>query len=126
MTTVDERRSVLSRIAHDVGKHVARAAINVRDGETPPVLIDMMAKDLYALRDGARASAVLRAMLGEAGERVRSDARLGRCVALLAEADRLETSLRAHRPEAVQRCATIAREVRELLLEAARDAGGPT
>ena len=115
-------RRALVAIAHDVGKHVARTAVNLRGARIPPVLADMLAKDLYALRDGARASAVLAAMVAAAGAAVASDARVARSKELLAEADELEGRVRAGEPEAIARVATIACEVRDLLRAASLDA----
>jgi hypothetical protein len=117
--STDETRRALAAIAHDVGKHVARTAVNLRGGEVPEVLAGMLAKDLYALRDGARASAVLDAMVEEAGAAVASDARVARSKELLADADRLEEGVRAREPDAIARAAAIACEVRDLLRAAA-------
>ena len=51
------------RLAHDVGKYVARAARNLpASGPVPAVLVGMLVDDLFALRDGQPASAVFVSM----------------------------------------------------------------
>jgi len=112
-------RTALGRIAHDVGKHVARTAMNIRDGAVPDVLVDMLAADLFSLRDGERASAVLGRLTAEAGAAAAASPEVARCASLLAEADALEAALRNREPGAVARCAAIAREVHALLRQAA-------
>jgi hypothetical protein len=102
-----------SRLLHDVGKYVARTARNL-DFTLPvppePALVAMLACDLYALRDGRRASAVLDELsVGLSGPS------LERARARLAEADALEPRLRAGDPAAVARGAAIACEVEALL-----------
>jgi hypothetical protein len=113
--------TLAARLAHDVGKYIARAAKNIRGDDVPPVLVDMLASDLYELRDGRRASEIF-------AERVASladlaDPRLGEVAQLLVEADRLEPQLRAAAPDAVARGAEIALRVAALLGAVARDAG---
>ncbi len=116
-----------ARLAHDVGKYVARAARNVREGEVPPPLVDMLVTDLYLLKDGQRASAVLARLLADHGPEVAADVDVARAVALLGEADALEAGVRGGRAEDVRRAAAIAREVEERLRSAAERArgGGP-
>ena len=48
----------LARLVHDVGKYVARTARNLPAAPTPEML-DMLVRDLYELRPGRRASALL-------------------------------------------------------------------
>jgi len=99
-----------ARLLHDVGKYVARTARNLPAGTAPPALVAMLARDLYALRDGKRASVVLDELaVGLAGPS------LERARARLAEADALEQPLRAGDPIAVARGANIACEVEALL-----------
>ena len=121
--TGGETQRALAAIAHDVGKHVARTAVNLRGGEVPEVLAAMLAKDLYALRDGRRASSVLAAMITAAGEAVASNARVARSVSLLAEVDALEAGVVARERAAIARAAAIACEVRDLLRAAALEGG---
>lgn len=113
---------MLARVAHDVGKHVARAACNIRPGEpAPPALVDMLARDLYALRDGARASRVLEEAVARSSA-LGVEESVRRCRALLREADALEAKVRAGEADAVDRAAAIAREVHEVLRGATRAA----
>lgn len=121
----DDRRRMLARVAHDVGKHVARAACNIRPGEpAPPALVDMLARDLYALRGGARASQVLEESVARSGGSLDTEQSVRRCRALLREADALEAEVRAGVGDAVGRAAEIAREVHEVLRAATRAAAG--
>jgi hypothetical protein len=93
------------QLVHDVGKYVARTARNLPPAPQAPTaeMVDMLARDLYALRPGQRASAVLAALAGDADEPAVADAR-----ALLAEADALEPRVRAAEPAAVVRVAALA------------------
>lgn len=118
MTAEDQARW-LARLAHDVGKYVARTARNIPDGPVPEVLVGMLARDLYELEEGKRASQVLEARLGETAA---ADEQLRCAVALLQEADALEGPVRLGEPGAVRRAASIAVEVSELLRAAARGA----
>jgi hypothetical protein len=90
------------QLVHDVGKYVARTARNLPASPTAD-MIDMLARDLYQLRPGQRASTVLAALAGDADEPAVADAR-----ALLAEADALEPRVRAGEPAAVARAAALA------------------
>jgi hypothetical protein len=122
---------VATKIAHDVGKYVARMARNLPpgDGPAPAALVGMLAKDLYETRAGMRASAVLDALAGEAAE-IAGDARVKRARVLLAEADGIETAVRAGEAAAVRRGAAIALEVegllRDVAVSAKREAGAGT
>jgi hypothetical protein len=100
------------RLAHDVGKYVARAAHNLRPGErAAPAVVAMLAADLYALPGGRRASS----LFDELAAPLDGDPRIERARALLAEADSLEGALRAGAPDAVERGRAIALEVERLL-----------
>jgi hypothetical protein len=110
-------RRTLQRLAHDVGKYVARTARNLPPGPPDPELVRMLARDLYALGEGRRASAVLSELAGALASPA-----LDRARALLAEADALEAALRAGDRAAVERGAAIAREVETLLRGLAEDA----
>jgi hypothetical protein len=104
------------RLLHDVGKYVARTAKNVRPNEdVPGVLTGMLARDLFELRDGTRASAVFAELSEGAGE----DPKLEEVRSLLAEADDIEPRLRAGDRAAVRRGAEIALRVEALLRELA-------
>ena len=93
------------RLAHDVGKYVARAARNLpASAPVPAVLVGMLVDDLFALRDGQPASAVfaeLRAELEERGEEPRLDAVEAHLVAI----DALEEAVRRGEDGAVRAAA---------------------
>ena len=110
--------SAAARLSHDVGKYVARTAMNLPDGPVPRILVDMLAKDLYAL-DGTRPAS---AVLAERAAGI-ADARVERCRLLLAEVDGLEERVRAGEDAAVRRAAAAAMEVRTLLAAYAKERG---
>jgi hypothetical protein len=90
-------------LVHDVGKYVARTARNLPAQPTAE-MIAMLARDLYELRPGRRASALLAELADGAGDEPPiADAR-----ALLAEVDTLEAAVRAGEPAAVARAARLA------------------
>jgi hypothetical protein len=103
------RAQAARRLAHDVGKYVARAARNL-DGAPDAALLAMLVRDLYGL-GGERASTVC-ARLGAALD---GDARAAAAQALLVEADGLEARVRAGEPAAVARAAALALEVERRL-----------
>jgi hypothetical protein len=107
-------RSQLARLVHDVGKYVARTARNLPAAPTAE-MIDMLARDLYELRPGRRASAVL-------AELAPGEPALDGVRALLAEADALEPSVRAGGSAAVTRASAIACEVERRLRALAESA----
>jgi len=109
-----------ARLAHDVGKYVARAARNIRSEPVPRALVDMLASDLYELSGGRRASEVFAERAPALAEL--ADARLEEVGRLLVEADRMEPELRGAAPAAVARGAEIALRVAALLAAVARDA----
>lgn len=118
----DDRTKLAARVAHDVGKYVAMTARNLDAGRAPSAaLLSMLVRDLYALRDGERASSVL-ARLAAPLRALGPDARLDRAMELLGEADALEPSVRAAELAAVSRAAAIALEVEALLRSVAREA----
>lgn len=117
-----EAATLAARLAHDVGKYVARAARNLPDGDVPEVLVEMLAADLYALDGSRRASEVFAHRSAEL-RRLRPDARLDEAEALLSEADRLEPAVRAGEIEAVRRAAECALGVADRLRALARELG---
>ncbi len=98
-------RELAARLAHDVGKYVARIARNVPpEGPFPAALAPLLAKDLYALPGGERAS--------EAFARLAPDEpRMAPVRAALAEIDALEAAVRAGEPEACRRAGARPRGV---------------
>jgi len=116
-----ERTKLAARLAHDVGKYVAMTARNLApDRPASEALVAMLARDLYALRGGERASAVL-ARVAAPLLALGPDARVAQAAALLAEADALEARVRGGHAEAVARAGAIAREVEQLLRAVARE-----
>lgn len=106
---------IAARLAHDVGKYVARVARNLPPaGAVPAPLVAMLVKDLFELQKGKRASAVLSELAGDLEPIVR-DERVARARELLAEADTLEPRIRAGDADAVRRGAQIALEVESSL-----------
>ncbi|MSP62693.1 MAG: hypothetical protein EXR72_20660 [Myxococcales bacterium] len=107
-----------ARLAHDVGKYIARTARNLPPGAPlDEELSAMLARDLYDL-DGMRASERFARLAAP----LLRDARLDEARALLAEVDGLEPALRARDPAAVARAAAIALTVERLLRALAREA----
>lgn len=104
-----------ARLVHDVAKYVARTARNLPATPTPD-MVAMLARDLYELRPGRRASS----LFAELAPPLPAFAEVR---ALFAEADALEAAVRAGDAGAVARAAAIACEVeqriRQLALEGA-------
>jgi hypothetical protein len=131
------------RLAHDVGKYVARTARNLPpQGPLDGELVAMLARDLYELGAGrARASQVLDDLARPITEWRREETvsgypnclsrydvqmsaardRVGAARALLVEADALEARLRGGDAAAVARGAAVACEVETILRALARE-----
>ena len=108
-----------ARLAHDVGKYVARVARNVPPGEpVPAALLPLLLDDLYALPAGGRASARFDELA-----RGLADPRLAAARARLAEIDALEARVRAGEEEATVLACAAARAVEEALRAVAAGAG---
>lgn len=109
-------REIAARLAHDVGKYVARIARNVPpDGPFPAALAPLLVKDLYALPGGARASEAFARLAPD-------DPRMAPVRAALAEIDALEASVRAAEPDACRRACMRALEVEAALRAYAAEA----
>jgi hypothetical protein len=108
-------REARSRLLHDVGKYVARTARNLPDGPLDRELIDMVARDLYELKPGRRASQIF-------DELAEPDARLQEIRPFLTAIDKLETRVRAYEEAAVRGAAALAIEVERRLRDFAGDA----
>lgn len=94
-------------LVHDVGKYITRVARNLpKDGPVPPVLVGMLAKDLYETHRGRRASVRFEELASDVPDEPRSAVR-----ALLSEIDALESSVRGGDAVAVRRAAALALEV---------------
>jgi hypothetical protein len=104
-----------SRLYHDVGKYVARTARNLPDGKLERDLIEMLVRDLYALKPGRRASAVF--------EELREpDPRLEEVRQFFVAIDNLEPLVREHDEAAVRGAAALALEVERRLRDYAKEA----
>jgi hypothetical protein len=100
-----------ARLAHDVGKYVARIAHNIGDGPIPSALAGLLARDLYELPGDRRASVVFeerRADLPDAPE-------LSEATAHLEAIDALEKRVRAGEEEAMREAAKHALAVERSL-----------
>ncbi len=98
------------RIAHDVGKYVARTARNLPEGKAPAVLVGMLLTDLYGSAREPRASARLDALAGAS-----ADASIVAARERLAAVDALEADVRAGDERAIRRAAALALEVEAIL-----------
>jgi hypothetical protein len=108
-------REARMRLLHDVGKYVARTARNLPDGALDRELIDMVARDLYELKPGRRASAVF-------DELAQPDARLAEIRQFLVAVDKLEDRVRSGDEAAVRGAAALALEVERRLRDFAAEA----
>ena len=111
--TRSAQQRILDRLAHDVGKHIARAATNMHTAVPSANVIRMLIDDLYALDGRQRASHVFRELVAELDPAARPG--LTRVVHALDEIDALETRVRKAEPDALLRAAALAREVRDVL-----------
>lgn len=115
---MSERRRLTARLAHDVGKYVARMARNVADaGPVPPALLPLICKDLYALPGDRRASE----RFEELACALEPDPRLERARAHLRAIDALEPRLRDGDLDAALEACRAAREVERALRELAKE-----
>jgi hypothetical protein len=105
---------ILDRLAHDVGKYVARAARNIpaEPAAMPAILLELLIKDLYCLDGKVRASAVFDRI---ANDLVSAPAEVALARARLVDIDALEDSVRSGEPAAIAHVSRLAREVEELL-----------
>ncbi len=114
-------RRLAARLAHDVGKYVARTARNLpRGAPLDDELLAMLARDLYELGpERRRASALFDALVLEADRNERSFREVR---ALLDELAGLEARVRGGERAAVERGCAIALTVEERLRALAREA----
>ncbi|RLB53725.1 MAG: hypothetical protein DRJ42_11165 [Deltaproteobacteria bacterium] len=111
-----------ARLAHDVGKYVARIAHNIGSGPIPVALAGLLAGDLYDLGAGRSASQVFAdyaAVLGEEPE-------LQAVAARLEAVDALEAGVRAGDQDSMREAAAhaLAIEVELRALAARKGQGG--
>ena len=121
----DERakvRRITATLAHDVGKYVAMTARNLPRGGVPPErLVAALARDLYELEAGRRASEVFARIVEPLAELV-TDPRIDDARAALAELDTLEPEVRRADSAAIERAVHLAKAIEETLRSLARDA----
>ncbi len=111
-------RERMATLAHDVGKYLARVAHNVPPGGPfPRALAPLLARDLYELPSGGRASARFEALAAGL-----DDASLHAARALLTAVDALEARVRAGDEEACVEACEHAREIEALLRALANEA----
>jgi hypothetical protein len=118
MTEPNTPRQLAARLAHDVGKYIARTARNVAvDGWTPD-LVAMLCRDLYPQdrRLSLRFAELARPLQPWQGP----TAVLQQVSNLLAEAERREPEVRRAVAADLHRVAEIARQVEDLLRSLAR------
>ena len=118
MTEPSTPCQLAARLAHDVGKYMARTARNVVAEGWTPDLVAMLCRDLYP--DDRRLSLRF-AELARPLQPWRGPAAvLQRVSDLLAEAERRELGVRRAVPADLHRVAEIARQVEDLLRGLAR------
>lgn len=111
------REDARARLAHDVGKYVARIARNVAEGaEVPAALVPLLAKDLYEAPGGGRPSARF-AELAEGIE----DPRIDAARELLLRLDAIEAEVRAGERGACKEACVAAIRIERLLRELASE-----
>ena len=107
------------RLVHDVGKYVARTAINLPPGRPiAPALAQLLLRDVYGRDDEPRMSAVFDALVGET-----TDVALVACRAELRAIDALEEPSRRGDEAALAEVAEHARAVAERIRAWARGEG---
>ena len=108
-----------SRLAHDVGKYIARIARNVpEDGPVPAALVPLLVKDLYEAPGGGRPSERFEALAATL-----SDPRLAVVRADLAALDALEPAVRAAEERACREACRLARGIESALRSVAGEGG---
>ncbi len=112
-------RRLAARLAHDVGKYVARTAHNVGEAAWTTELGAMLGRDLYAL-PGGRASAVFAAGAGPIAAAIGPQPELEKARALLARIDALESAVRQGEQPALIHAARLALDVERSLRELVR------
>jgi hypothetical protein len=98
-------------LVHDVGKYIARIASNVKAGDVPPALVPLLARDLYELPSGGRASERFAAL----SVGLEKNEYLQTAKKHLATIDRLEPGVRAGEPEACKDACVLALNVAAVL-----------
>jgi hypothetical protein len=105
-------RGWVARLAHDVGKYIARTARNVEPGGWTPELGRMLCRDLYAL-PGGRAAAVFERLASALERAAGPQPALAEVRGRLARIDRLEGRVRAGEPSALEEAAALSLAVEQ-------------
>lgn len=135
----DPRRAaeLAARLAHDVGKYIARTARNLppEPGELEGGLLAMLLRDLYGAGPGSRPGVLFAPLRQELAPLLHEPERavLGEAASGLLRLDEIEPEVRAGKPSALTealRCALLIEQQlrklsRELLERQRRHAGGP-
>jgi len=119
MTKPQPVRRLAARLAHDVGKYVARTAHNVGEADWTAALAAMLCRDLYAL-PGGRASAVFAAGAEPLEAAIGPQPELASARDFLARIDALESAVRQGEPPALAQAARLALDVERVLRELVR------
>lgn len=114
---MSKRAELLDRLAHDVGKYVARVAHNV-DASRPlaPEVRAMLCDDLYATKDGRRASELFEELAGGLPASTRRAEHIEAARRALARIDVLEVAVRRGDRAAVSEVLGAALEVERCLV----------
>lgn len=119
-------RAATARLAHDVGKYVARTARNLSGELTPPLagpLLDMLCRDLYGSEKEVRPSRLFAQLAAPIAEQT-AEPRLERVGAIFVELDAMEEQVRGGERAAVVHAVRLACEIEESLRGMARQAAG--
>jgi hypothetical protein len=117
---IEQAPRLAARLAHDVGKYVARTAHNVAPSAWTPALSRMLCRDLFELAAG-RASMVFEALANPIEALAGAQPELDQARRLLAEIDRLEPAVRVGEVSALVRAAVLALAVEEALRDLLRN-----
>lgn len=108
------------KLAHDVGKYISRAALNIKDESVPKEVVKLLVEDLYAIDGSERASRVFEELAKPLEQQI-ADERLAKCRAHLRIIDGLEQEIRSFENNAIHKAAKSAVTIRDLLLALAKD-----
>jgi hypothetical protein len=115
-----EVAGLTARLAHDVGKYVARTAHNVAPGGWNLQLASMLWRDLFDL-GGGFASVLFEARAKPLEDLIGCRPGLAEARRLFVEIDRLEVAVRAGDTSALEHAATLALAVETALRHLARE-----
>lgn len=113
-------QALISRMVHDLGKQITRAARNLPKTEIPPVLVEMMIRDLFSLKGEHRVSLLFHELAAPL-QKIICDQRLEKCGNLAEQIDQLEDSIRLGDPCSLRQAADKAIEIETLLRSIAQE-----